>query len=209
MRLRRRILFSPILIILNVVIFTASLIIVSVEENFVGGICSAEIEKFCFVPAKAFERPWSFITSAFLHADPSHLFYNLFALFFFGTYLERRIGSKYFLTVYLLSAIFGSFMYLVISPNSEIPALGASAAIFGVLGTLAILYPRLVVWVGFTPMPILFAAILWGLISFFGMFIPSPIAHHAHLGGLLTGVLFGSYLKKRRRRLRVIRYYFY
>lgn len=205
----RRIPFSLILIALNVAIFTASLIVLSIEGNFVKGVCSAEVKKFCFIPARAFERPWSFLTSAFLHADPSHLFYNLFALFFFGIYLERRIGGKYFLTVYLLSAIFGSFMYLLISPHSEIPALGASAAIFGILGTLAILYPRLVVWVGFTPMPILFAAILWGLISFFGMFIPSPIAHHAHLGGLLAGILFGIYLKKKRRRLRIIRYYFY
>ncbi len=207
--MRRRPSLTLTIIGLNTLIFFLSLIYLSSNEGWdynIEGICTRDIEKFCFVPNKMFERPYSLITSAFLHADLSHLFFNMFALLFFGSFLERRLGRNKFIIIYFLSAIFGSLTYFAFYPSSNVPALGASAAIFGILGTLAILYPNLIVWVGFTPMPILFAAFIWGIISFFGIFTPSSIAHHAHLGGLLTGILIGIILKRRKRRVRIIYY---
>ena len=199
-----------LLIFINFICFFLSILILSTHPNWnwrKEGVCSREIEKFCFIPAYAFERPWTFLTSAFLHADFSHLFFNMFSLFLFGIYLESRIGNSKFLTVYLLSAFFGSLAYFLVSPNSAIPALGASAAVFGVIGCLAILHPGLLVWIGF-PMPLILAAIVWGIISFIGIFIPSYIAHHAHLGGLLFGILAGILLRRKRRRIRVYYYYY-
>ena len=201
--------FTFLILGLNILIFILSFLILSLypDWNYAReGICARILKNFCFIPSKLKERPWTLITSAFLHADFAHIFYNMFALFFFGTYLEARIGNRKFLLVYFFSAIFGSIAYWIFSPNSNIPALGASAAIFGILGSLAVLYPFLIVWIGFAPMPIIFAAVLWGIISFFGMFVPSQIAYHAHLGGLLAGILIGLILRKRRKR--VIRFYY-
>jgi len=130
----------------------------------------------------------------------------MFALLVFGTYLERKIGSKKFLFIYLISGILGNVAYFLTSPFSNIPALGASGAIYGTIGTLAMLEPSLIVYVNFFfPMPLIFLAFLWILLSFIGMFIPSSIAHQAHLAGLLFGLLYGYILRKRRR----VRYYYY
>lgn len=199
-----------LLLFSNIIVFilSFSLLFLTPDWNFeYEGVCTRFIEKFCFIPSKIFERPYSLITSSFLHADVTHLFFNMFALLLFGSFLERKIGRKKFLIVYLLSVISGSVAYFLISPNSNVPALGASGGVFGIVGSLAILHPNLIVYVGFTPMPILFAAILWGIISFLGLFTPSVIAHHAHLGGLLTGILMGIILRKRGKKIYKV-YYF-
>ena len=198
------------LIFLNSICFLLSILVLSTHSNWSWereGVCSHEIKKFCFIPAFAFKRPWSFLTSAFLHADFSHLFFNMFSLFLFGTYLESRIGKSKFFTIYLLSAFFGSLAYWLVSPTSTTPALGASAAIFGIIGCLAILHPGLLVWIGF-PVPLILAAMIWGIISFVGIFVPSHIAHHAHLGGLAFGILAGILLRRKKRRIRVYYYYY-
>lgn len=151
---------------------------------------------FAFTPALAFERPWTFVTSIFLHADFLHLFFNMFALFMFGLVLENRIGSRNFVIIFFLSGIMGSMGYLVTASDSTIPALGASGAIYGVIGTLTVLMPLMTVWFGGIPMPMIAAALLWVLVEFFGMFIPSDIAHSAHLGGIFAGIIYGIYLRR-------------
>src|SRR4030042_1234041 len=98
-----------------------------------------------FFPAYALRFPWMFITSVFLHADLSHLLFNLFALYFFGSSLERRIGGRLFVALFLLSGIFGNLGYMITASNPYVPGLGASGAIYGVVGTLAILVPFVVV----------------------------------------------------------------
>jgi len=150
-----------------------------------------------FVPAYALSRPWSFITSIFLHANFAHLFFNMFALFVFGSYLEVRIRKIDFLILFFLAGIFGNFAYLLTNVNGTIPAVGASGAIYGILGALAIIYPTLVVWVGYVPMPMIFAAIFWIILNFFGLFTPSNIAYQAHLAGIFVGIVFGYWIKRR------------
>jgi membrane associated rhomboid family serine protease len=75
---------------------------------------------------------WRLITAAFLHYGPFHLLMNMLALYWFGTALERRIGSGRFLALYLVSGLAGSAGALVASPLT--PTVGASGAIFGILG---------------------------------------------------------------------------
>ena len=150
-----------------------------------------------FVPAYAFSRPWSFVTSIFLHANFTHLFFNMFALFVFGSYLEVRIKKFDFLILFFLSGISGNFAYLLTDINSTIPAVGASGAIYGILGALAIIYPALIVWVGYVPMPMIFAAVFWIILNFLGLFIPSNIAYQAHLAGIFIGIFYGYRIKKR------------
>jgi membrane associated rhomboid family serine protease len=160
------------------------------------------LKALTFIPTYAFSRPWTFITSIFLHGDFMHLFFNMFALFLFGIYLESRVGAKKFLFIFFSAGILGNFAYLITSFNSSVPAVGASGAIFGILGLLAILYPTLIVWFGYVPMPMIAAAIIWAITSVLGLFTPGNIAHEAHLAGLLIGALYGFYLRKKTKRAR-------
>lgn len=153
---------------------------------------------FSFTPAYAFDRPWTFITSMFLHADTSHLFFNMFALFVFGLPLERILGSQRFFVLYFLSGILGDIGYMVTASNPFIPAIGASGAIYGLMGTLAMLMPQLTVFIGgFFPMPMIFAVFFWTISEFLGLFAPSNIARGAHLAGLFLGIAYGLYLRRK------------
>lgn len=167
--------------------------------------------EFAFTPSLAFEQPWTFITSIFLHANFGHLLINMFVLFFLGLGLESRIGPMHFVILFLLSGIVGSIGYMITATNQEIPAVGASGAIYGVLGALAVLTPFAMVYIyGIIPMPMIAVAVIWGLLDFFGMFAPGDVAHGAHLGGLFVGVLYGFYLRatvKRRYRKMLLQYY--
>ena len=149
-----------------------------------------------FFPIMAFKTPWIFVTSVFLHADLSHLFFNMLALFFFGTSLERLIGGKAFAVLFLTAGIIGNIGYLITNTNPYIPAIGASGAIYGVIGALAILEPFSLVYVyGLLPLPMIVAAVIWVLLDFVGLFTPSGTAHGAHLGGVVVGVFFGFYYR--------------
>lgn len=156
---------------------------------------------FAFTPALAFSQPWTFITSIFLHAGFDHLFFNMFALFIFGLYLESRVSTKQYLFIFFLAGFFGNVAYYLTAPLGVIPAVGASGAIYGVMGMLAVLYPGLIVYIGFAPMPMIFAAAIWFLMEFTGMFVPSNIAHQAHLAGLIVGAAYGLYVRKQRNKL--------
>ena len=160
-----------------------------------------------FFPVYAFRAPWMFITSVFLHANFSHLVFNMFALFFFGISLERMIGRRIFAALFLLSGIFGNVGYLITASDPFVPTLGASGAVYGVIGSLAIMAPFMMVFIyGMVPLPMVAAALLWALMDLTGLFAPSGIAHGAHLGGMLVGAVFGLYLRLRMRQLNSSRY---
>lgn len=160
-----------------------------------------------FFPGYALRAPWMFLTSIFLHADPTHLLFNMFALFFFGTALERRIGGKAFVSLFLLSGILGNAGYLLTTTDLHTPALGASGAIYGVMGALAILEPFMMVFIyGMLPVPMIVAAALWALVDLAGLLVPSGIAHGAHLGGMIVGVVFGIRVRQQRSRYYQVRY---
>lgn len=153
---------------------------------------------FAFFPAFSLVAPWMFVTSIFLHANFSHLLFNMFALFFFGIYLERMIGRKAFALLFLVSGIVGNVAYLITASDPFIPAIGASGAVYGIIGALATLAPTMLIFIyGMFPMPMVVAAVLWALMDIAGLFTPSGIAHGAHLGGMLVGVLVGFYVRLR------------
>ncbi len=155
---------------------------------------------FAFFPSYAFQFPWMFVTSIFLHASIDHILFNMIALFFFGTYLERMVGSRLFLLVFFLAGIIGNFGYMLSVPGSGIPAIGASGAIYGIVGMLAVLTPMTMVYVYFiVPMPMVIFAALYAVLDFVGLFAPSNIAHGAHIGGLAVGVVIALYLRQRYR----------
>lgn len=173
-------------------IFLLTCIIVFIFELIV------PLDYFSFTPAYVFERPWTFITSIFLHADLSHLLFNMFALFMFGIYLESRISKKEYILIFFVAGVFGNIGYFITALDSTIPAVGASGAIYGIMGCLAILTPLILVYTGGFPMPMIAAAFFWAAMEFMGIFTPGEIAHQSHVAGLLIGVIFGIQLRRKR-----------
>ncbi len=153
------------------------------------------MDDLMFTPADAYSKPWTFITSGFLHFDFRHLLFNMIALFFFGLYLESRVGRGHFLAAFFVAAVIGNVGYMVTAPNPFIPGLGASGAVYGVMGALAAIAPLAIVYVSFVPMPMVVAAAFWALSEFLGLFVPGNIARGAHLGGLFFGIAYGIYLR--------------
>ena len=150
-------------------------------------------ELFVLNRALVLIRPWTLITSIFLHGSLAHLMLNGFALALFGSILENIIGSKRFLVLFFIGGIFANIPSIIFYNSS----LGASGAIFGVLGCLTILRPKMIVWLNFMPVPMWLAAIIWALQDVLGVFIPDNIANLAHLGGLFFGLIYGFYIRPR------------
>ena len=146
---------------------------------------------------------WTFITSMFLHAGLGHLFVNMFSLMFIGSFVEKLIGKKRFLALYFASGILAGVLFVLIAAitgtDLNVYAVGASGAIFGLGGLLAVLTPRLPVLVFFIlPMPMWIAMFfLMGVLWIMSLGLGLPIGNVAHLGGLLVGLVYGFYLKKK------------
>jgi membrane associated rhomboid family serine protease len=134
---------------------------------------------------------WRVFTGAFLHIGPVHLVFNMLALLVFGSELERQLGRWRYLAVYLLSAL-GSAAAVQLFGDPRVPVAGASGAIFGLLGALAVLM-------------IAGRQDLRGLLTLLGInifisFLPG-ISLLGHLGGLVVGALTAGILLLTRRRL--------
>lgn len=165
-------------------ILTLSFIIQLVFKGFT--------DLFVLDSSKVFIHPWTLITSIFLHANLAHLMLNGFALALFGSLLENIIGSRRFLYLFFISGIVANIPGAIFYSSS----LGASGAIFGLLGTLTVLRPKMVIWLNFMPVPMWLAAIIWALQDIFGILVPSNVANWAHLGGLFFGMIYGFYLRR-------------
>ncbi|WP_405999707.1 rhomboid family intramembrane serine protease [Streptomyces sp. NBC_00829] len=120
------------------------------------------------------------LTSTFLHQEVSHILFNMVSLWFLGRLVEPALGRTRFLAVYLMSGLGGSALaYLIAAPNQ--PSLGASGAIFGLMGAFAVLARR----VNLDMRPVI--AILG--ISLLLTFTREGISWQGHIGGLVTGAL--------------------
>jgi len=136
--------------------------------------------------------PWVLLTSSFLHAGLMHLGYNLFALVMLGYGLELKTGPKFMIMLYLTSTITGNTAFALLFPRAS--AVGISGFIYGVIGALIIIRPKMRILVpGFiTPIPVWLGGPLMGLGEFLLSFtLADGIAHIAHLGGLAAGLVLG------------------
>ncbi|MBI4176626.1 MAG: rhomboid family intramembrane serine protease, partial [Candidatus Aenigmarchaeota archaeon] len=158
-------------------------------------------EAFSLTPESVFQgHQYQLFTYMFLH-DPSGLFHiaiNMFVLLIFSGRLEKEIGWKYFLFVYLASGIGSALLYMALLPDPDALLLGASGSVFGVMAAFAVLNPA--DWVFIPPgipLPALAAIIIIAFLEFFsGALGLSPnIANFGHLGGIITGLLFISWWK--------------
>ena len=148
------------------------------------------------IPAVILDRPWTIITSIFVHGSIGHILANMITLYFFGRYLCALLGERKFLLVYFIGGILGNILYILLAPPLSI-AIGASGAVFALGGVLAVMRPRLRVFVFPIPVPLpLWAAVIGGflIISFF-----PNVAWQAHLGGMAFGLTIGYFFRKRER----------
>ncbi len=177
---------SPVLvlIIVNLLLFIATLF--ARELILILGL----------MPAEILSRPWTLVTSMFLHGGFWHIFANMFTLYFFGSYLSRLIGDGRFLILYFGGGILGSILFVLLASPFSI-AVGASGAVFALGGTLAVMRPGLRVFIFPIPVPIpLWIAVIGGFLI---LSLLPFVAWQAHLGGLVFGLVFG-YIYRRKER---------
>jgi len=196
-----------IIILVNVICFAVFSILLSLNiltwDNIALSVQGIEAGKI-----------WTLLTSMFMHTGLLHLFVNMFSLIFVGSLIEKLIGKKRYLYFYLISGLFAGVVFILseLIIKSGLPAVGASGAIFGLIGLLMFLTPNLPVYIMFIPVPIkmkyaapLMLVGLW-LVSVFGNI---PIGNTAHLGGFILGLAYGLFLvKKYKNKTKYIRKYF-
>jgi len=140
----------------------------------------------------------------FIHGGFGHIITNMLTLYFFGTYLSRLVGESKFLITYFGGGLLGNIFFIVLSIVLSIlwglplvPVIGASGAVFALGGALAVMVPKLRVFIIPIPIPIpLWAAVIGGflILSLF-----PNVAWQAHLGGLVFGLTMGYFFRKRKR----------
>ncbi len=149
---------------------------------FLARLGSLPLETIAMLPENIFEGKtvWTIFTSIFAHVSFFHIFVNMFSLFFIGNLVERIVGRKRYLWLYLVSGIVASLFFVLLAYGGQfiprgdylfgsvdIPALGASGAIFGLLGLLAVLLPKKEVYLIVGPLIVIV------LQFFIGSLIPS------------------------------------
>lgn len=149
-------------------------------------------------------RPWQVVTYAFMHGNFSHIAFNMLALFMFGGAIERTFGARNFVVYYFVCAVVAAVAQLFVVhwfTHGFYPTLGASGAIFGLLLAFGMLYPREKVFLIFLPIPMpawLFvigyavAELVLGVTG-----TQAGVAHFAHLGGMLGGIVLIEYWRGR------------
>ena len=185
------------LIIINILVFVATMI----NQELI-------VEKFAlFYPLSHFFRPWQPISYMFVHGGFWHIFFNMYSLWLFGSVVENTIGEKKYLFLYFICGLGAAGLHLLVQHlmgGSNVPCVGASGAIYGLMMAFAMLYPEQRLMLLFPPvslsakwMVVIFAAIelLTGYMSAGGSF-SDGVAHFAHLGGMLISFLLIHFWRK-------------
>lgn len=240
--------------------------------------CSQTICQYvALIPANIFTKGyiWTFLTSMFMHGGLAHIIFNMVSLFFVGTLTERIIGRKRYFWFYIAAGVFAGIVFVSLAQlfggsligaklfgSPTVAGVGASGAIFGLLGVLAVLIPRKKISLIIGPLLaiilqysissflsasisslisiILSVYIFFSIFAIFsynprmiqltlpltmpfwllplvaivplvvaGLLVTLPIANSAHFGGLIAGIIYGFYLRKKyKRKTRYISRYF-
>ncbi len=186
-----------ILIGINVLVYLFNQID-PVQVRFLGRLYPRSQILPSLVPALFFEYHmyWQVFTYQFVHGSFWHLISNMLGLLIFGVTVERRIGSKEFLLLYLLTGTLSGILSLgfyMATGNITVILLGASGAVFGILLAYAVLFPRSVIFIwGIIPVPAPILVLLYAGYEVFNMFARTGgnIAHFTHLGGFAVAWLY-------------------
>ncbi|HSH34634.1 rhomboid family intramembrane serine protease [Schnuerera sp.] len=203
---RRRIPIATLFIIaINVMVFVNQL-----SMSYDGFI--EMIYKYAFIPSQfvngltQIESYIPLFTSMFIHGDMLHIISNMWSLWLFGDNVEERMGFFGFIAFYILTGLIAGFAHFVSNPMSNIPTVGASGAIAGIMGAYFIMFPhaRIVTLVPFIPFFIRVPAPIFLFIWFISQLrsgiygMAGGVAWWAHIFGFLAGILlYKRFLKKR------------
>lgn len=179
----------------------------------------AFITQFALIPALVdFSKPATllpFVTSQFLHAGFIHILSNMWFLWIFGDNVEERLGFLLFPIFYISAGVIGGFLQYIFISGADIPMLGASGAIAGILGAYLALFPRHTIktlvpvfgWVTVADIPASFMLFYWFFIQLFagvGSLIAAPaggVAWFAHVGGFVIGWVVGRLFLPKQKKL--------
>jgi membrane associated rhomboid family serine protease len=187
---------SPViksLLIANVAVFFIEMMMDGIRTGGIplGGYFT---RYFALFPVGEGFLPWQLFTYQFMHANFSHIFFNLFALWMFGTEVEYNLGSKKFLIFYLAAGVGAGLLHLA-TPLLGVPSaptVGASGSLYGVMIAFALFNPDRYIYIYFL-LPVK-AKYLIGFMILLDLFMfgnaNSNVAHLAHIGGAITGFLF-------------------
>lgn len=218
MRIRNSNLFAtpPVvlnLMIINLLVFLAQSVLPYAQQEWI-------IENLSlFFWQSSYFKPHQLVTHMFLHANFTHIFMNMFALWMFGRTLEYDLGSKRFLTYYMICGVGAALFNLGVTwieisnlqhatgaahelmTRINTPMLGASGAIFGVLLAFGMMHPNALIIMLIPPIPIKakYFVIGYGLLELFlgvsGM--EAGVAHFAHVGGMVFGFFLLRHWRKK------------
>lgn len=152
---------------------------------------------FALVPADliAHFAVWELVTYMFLHGGISHILWNMFALWMFGSMLEQAWGTRRFLQLYFFSGIGAGVCVALLAfvfGGAGVATIGASGAIFGVMLACAVMWPDQIILFNFLfPIKMKYMVMIIGAIAFLGAWNPnSGVSNIGHLGGMLFGYIF-------------------
>lgn len=147
-------------------------------------------------------KPYQLVTYMFAHGGFLHILFNMYALWLFGSALERLWGAQKFLIFYMICGLASGLTEMFLVPIGF--AVGASGAIMGLMGAFAYTFPNIQFYILPIPFPIKakYLAIIYAAIDLFGQFsgFGGNVAHFAHLGGLAMGLILCIIWKKTGRR---------
>jgi len=190
-----------LLILVNALFFVAEL-----------ALGDAFIVQWSFVPQRFLDNPvgdiLTLFSSMFMHAGWLHIAGNMLYLWIFGDNVEDRFGHVKFLIFYLICGLAATFAQMAFNMHSEIPNLGASGAIAGVLGAYILMFPKAKVRVlmgrGVVPVPALIVLGFWivlqlfsGVGSIMGASDEGGVAYMAHIGGFVAGFILTFFFRKK------------
>ncbi|MCF7810749.1 rhomboid family intramembrane serine protease [bacterium] len=165
-----------------------------------GGL-EAIADKFGFTARLMIDKPYVLLSSILLHASLWHLVSNMWFLWLFGDNIEDRFGRMPYLVLFILAGVAGNFTHAIFSLfQSNVPVIGASGAVAGIMGAYLIRFPnakiRCVFLIIFYPIFIKIRAIwfigFWMVLEFFSAILgtSSHVAHWAHIGGFIFGAVW-------------------
>ena len=200
----KKLMITYALIIANLIVFALTLVF---ENQIIGDLGF----KPAYLSAQYFPNTYTLFTSMFIHSGFLHIFGNMLVFFFMGIAFEQRIGAKKFLAIYLITGVCGALTHSLLNIGSDTLLIGASGAIFGIMGAFAYSYPRdeVVMPVPIGIMIIMRIKVIYATIIFAAMETlivwweslgdtVSSTAHFAHLGGLISGAVLAALFIKTR-----------
>ncbi len=199
----------------NLILIVSNILVFLYEQQ----LSSTQLERFIFnwalIPAHLSGNPsaaWiTIFTSMFLHGSWIHLLGNMWFLYIFGDNIEARLGGIRYLIFYLLSGVAAALLQTYIQPTSQLPTIGASGAIAGVLGAYLVSFPRsriaslvpILFIFTIVEIPAVLFLIFWFLIQIYsGLFVmqganAANIAWWAHIGGFVFGAVMVSFFARK------------